>query len=301
MEPLHESVAERFWVNVGVTNDPEDCWEWMGEIIGSRDSSRGEFWMGGKKHSSSRAAWILAVGPIPDGLWVLHTCDNGRCCNPAHLYLGTAKDNVRDMMERGRARMGLHMRNNPRCGEQSSRAILTEVVVQELRAARLTGKSYEQLGREFGISKATVCQVVTGTTWIETGGVVTPKKPRSKMTPEAVREFRELFATGRWSLAELSEMKGVTSATASRIVRATVWKEVGGPLKEYRGRRPGDKSKPPPPMFGEANPKAKMTWEKVRSLRHQAAAGARRDELAVAFGLSKAGVEQIINGRTWKE
>jgi hypothetical protein len=58
-----------------------------------------------------RFAWELAYGPIPDGLWVLHHCDNPPCVNIDHLYLGTVKDNTADMMRRGRMRH--YFRENP--------------------------------------------------------------------------------------------------------------------------------------------------------------------------------------------
>jgi hypothetical protein len=53
---------------------------------------------------SHRAAWKLTHGPIPDGLQVLHRCDNPPCCNPAHLFLGTQQDNIADMHKKGRYR-----------------------------------------------------------------------------------------------------------------------------------------------------------------------------------------------------
>jgi hypothetical protein len=51
---------------------------------------------------ASRISWLIHNGAVPDGLWILHTCDNPECTNPAHLYLGTVRDNTRDMIERGR-------------------------------------------------------------------------------------------------------------------------------------------------------------------------------------------------------
>lgn len=60
----------------------------------------GKFWYRGKKHPAHRVAWEILVGPIPEGLWVLHKCDNRRCINIEHLYVGTAAQNVQDKIER---------------------------------------------------------------------------------------------------------------------------------------------------------------------------------------------------------
>lgn len=76
------------------------CWPWKG---GSGSFGHGRFRIGKHLYSPHRIAFTIANGPIKDRrAYVLHTCDNPACCNPAHLYLGTPKDNVRDMRERGR-------------------------------------------------------------------------------------------------------------------------------------------------------------------------------------------------------
>jgi hypothetical protein len=84
-----------FWAKM-TQPSPTACWEWLGAK--DRDGY-GYHWRVRRAH---RTAWVLKCGPIPKGLWVLHTCDNPSCCNPAHLYLGTVQDNVRDRDERGR-------------------------------------------------------------------------------------------------------------------------------------------------------------------------------------------------------
>lgn len=97
-------LAERFWEKV---EQGPGCWEWMA----GRDSATGygriRIGRAGSKHQlAHRVSWELANGPIPDGLWVLHHCDNPPCVNPAHLYLGTTIDNNRDRDARGRTARG---------------------------------------------------------------------------------------------------------------------------------------------------------------------------------------------------
>ena len=75
---------------------PDDCWEWQGP----RSAERGYGCWGRRR--AHRHAWEMANGPVPDGLWVLHHCDNKPCVNPAHLYAGSRADNMRDAVERGR-------------------------------------------------------------------------------------------------------------------------------------------------------------------------------------------------------
>lgn len=100
------------------------CWVWLGCRDGEArlptDDPRGRYGRfsldGYRMTQAHRAAYILYVGPIPNGLHVLHRCDNPPCVNPAHLFLGTIKDNSRDMVAKGR---GWHQKPNcksPRLG-----------------------------------------------------------------------------------------------------------------------------------------------------------------------------------------
>lgn len=94
-------IALRFWDSVA-TASADECWPWQGEL---RSNGYGVCRVGARRHNAHRVAWSLHHGREPD-LQILHHCDNPSCCNPAHLYEGTQAENIRDMVQAGRARNG---------------------------------------------------------------------------------------------------------------------------------------------------------------------------------------------------
>lgn len=97
-----------------------DCIEWTGAKAGN---GYGTVWMAGRMAYAHRVAWEKENGPIPSGMCVLHLCDNPPCTNPAHLFLGTQRDNVADMLSKGRGRWagtpGTCYRGHPRNEENT--------------------------------------------------------------------------------------------------------------------------------------------------------------------------------------
>lgn len=79
------------------------CWVWTGHTV---PFGYGTLRAEGKLHPTHRLAWELTHGPIPDGLCVLHRCDNPPCCNPSHLFLGTHSDNMKDCVSKNRIAKG---------------------------------------------------------------------------------------------------------------------------------------------------------------------------------------------------
>lgn len=152
----------RFWSRVDKT---DSCWLWTGTI--SRCTSRptygviGRGGRGGPNSSAHRVSYELHFGPIPDGMLVCHTCDNGLCVNPAHLFLGTAKDNMHDMINKGRDR-----HDSPCRGEQQGSHKLTDAIVQEVRCRYATEHiPHSKLAKEYGVAKSAIGRIIRRQSW----------------------------------------------------------------------------------------------------------------------------------------
>ena len=97
LAPAWPSAVDR--LAAGLVPADNGCVEWTGHRAAF---GHGRIRFDGKQIGTHRLAWILANGPIPDGMFVCHRCDNPPCCNPDHLFLGTAADNNRDMAGKSR-------------------------------------------------------------------------------------------------------------------------------------------------------------------------------------------------------
>ena len=143
-----KTVEERFWSKVDRRGDDE-CWEWQASL--SR-GGYGQFMLEGKPRRASRMAWRMAHGSDAGLLCVCHTCDNRKCVNPNHLFLGTHADNLADMRAKGRA--------PSRKGERMIRRKLTPE--QAARAAQMLadGVTKTAIGRVYGVHRGTIDNTV---------------------------------------------------------------------------------------------------------------------------------------------
>lgn len=145
---------ERFWSKVNIGNF-DDCWEWTSYCF---PRGYGRFALYYKTYGAHRIAWILTFGEIPKGLQVCHHCDNRKCCNPSHLFLGTHQDNVDDKVHKSR-----QARNK---GELSGTHKLTTMQVEEIRECYRMGLIRQwQLAKKYGVTQQTISKIVNYQRW----------------------------------------------------------------------------------------------------------------------------------------
>lgn len=132
--------------------DDNGCWIW---IASSRRRGYGIVSLNKKQWIASRLSYSLFKGEIPEGMFVCHHCDNPRCINPDHLFLGTAKDNGVDMANKGRSAKG----------EKNGNVSITAKEASDIKKMLAEGLSGEKISEKTGISIHIVYHIKTGKTW----------------------------------------------------------------------------------------------------------------------------------------
>ena len=157
---MDAKIVRQFWANVEKI-PLVSCWIWTGFCNAKGYGLKSWPIPRGDKPQTSllahRVSWMIHRGKIPDGLKVLHTCDNPPCCNPEHLFLGTDGDNARDRDQKGRAA--------DKRGINNGRARLTEDDVRFIRGQLAAGVSGAELARQFGVKKETVYAIAIRKNW----------------------------------------------------------------------------------------------------------------------------------------
>jgi len=197
---------EGFWARM-TTREPGQYWEWTGARRG-RDVEKGRQYghlklPTGVYIGAHRYAWVLTNGPIPDGLLLMHTCDNTLCCNPAHLRPGTQKDNMADMRAKGRsatgAKNGTYTHPERRAtGDRHSSKTHPERVP---RGDRHSSKTHPELLRRGEAHQ------------------------NHKLTDDLVREIRRRAAAGEVQ-RRIAESMGVPYKRVSKVVRGDIWTHI---------------------------------------------------------------------------
>jgi hypothetical protein len=147
----HLDPIKRFLAKI--EEDPSTgCWNWTADKV---PSGHGLFWHNGTMVRAHRFALSL-VQRVPDGDYVLHACvGNPSCCNPAHLYLGDQKQNMKDREDQGRTARG----------SQNGKSKLSEEDVQNIRRLRKSGLKNKEIASLYGVCDMCVSNIRTGRTW----------------------------------------------------------------------------------------------------------------------------------------
>ena len=222
---LSDRDLRRFWTKIKIGSAGQ-CWLWTAGTNGNY----GQFRMPSCKLGAHRVAWATIHGQIPAGLEVLHTCDTPLCCNPAHLFLGTQPDNVKDMDVKGR-----RSNANRACGDHHGNAKLMDEQVLEILRRFNAGEPATCIAPDFGVHHSTVREIVNGERWkhfdrgqVRKGRDGMNRGERSStavLTEDLVRQIRHRHAAGE-GLTDLGNEFDVTPQAIFSIVRRKTWKHV---------------------------------------------------------------------------
>lgn len=145
---MTEKDQQRFWSKVNLGTE-ENCWDWTASCV---TAGYGKFSYKSKAFDAHRFSYFLHFGEIPRGMFVCHRCDNPKCVNPSHLFLGTNLDNVKDMIAKR-----LH-----RFGDKTSRSKVANKEIKKIKTLYKKGISQKQLAKKFGICQSSISRILSG-------------------------------------------------------------------------------------------------------------------------------------------
>ena len=160
IKTTEKEYAERFWTKIdkessNIFYNGSRCWEWTGALL---TKGYGQYRRNGRDISAHRYSYFLNFGEFDTKLNVLHHCDNRKCVNPSHLFLGTNLENVQDRNKKGRQFRPV--------GEANGHSKITEKDVIEIYKMYDSGKyKQKEIAQMFGIAECSITFILTGKSW----------------------------------------------------------------------------------------------------------------------------------------
>lgn len=208
---MKNTLEKRFWAKVNKGTE-SGCWEWTARTHKGYGQMGGGSKRGDYIKPAHRISWEIHFGPIPDGLWVLHKCDNRKCVNPDHLFLGTVLDNTRDMDSKGRGARGI---KHP----------ITKLNEEQVLKIKSSTDPITTLAERFNVTPGLIRQIYKGIIWKGCGeNTRVIENPRPvKLTQNDANEIRKLCTT--ISRRKLARMFGVGKTTILNVINGHTWKK----------------------------------------------------------------------------
>jgi len=206
---------KRFFDKIDKT---ETCWLWT---AGSRGKpGYGSFKLNGKVIDAHRVSYIIHKGDIPIGMYVCHTCDNRICCNPAHLFLGTTKDNVQDMIKKGRKKTVK--------GSSCSWAKLTEDQIVKMLKLFEQGYTNAQVGKMFGIHRGSAGEIKRGEIWGHIGdrSRIIKQYPKQRRLNKNTAILVKQRLINKEKISDIAKDYNLTWRSIHNIKKEKTWKNI---------------------------------------------------------------------------
>lgn len=263
-------IRERFWANVGKERK-SGCIQWAGYCD---PNGYGRLHIGNKSILAHRLSWEIQNGPIPEGMFVLHKCDNPSCIRTGdengHLFLGNQNDNIQDSIQKGRARSGGLV------GEKHIQSKLTEIQVMRIRRSKLRGI---ELAEKYKVATTTISDVQKGKIWkhLPFDQDRADANKRHKLTEVDVAAIRGSTESSK----VLAERYGVTERNISDVRYGHTWQDLPGAIEP-------DEISPFAKKFTDADVVAIRASDETAEV------------LAERYGVTIASIDNIHSGKTWK-
>jgi DNA-binding CsgD family transcriptional regulator len=242
----------------------KDCW--LSNYNPSTEKP--QILINGTVYRLTRVVYKLYKGKDPGGFYVCHTCDNPRCINPDHLWLGTSADNMKDKVNKNRQLKGSTIPSSK----------LTEEKIKEIKNLLIENKlTLKQIKDRFGVGIRTISEINSGKRWSHVEGVGTKIKTTQggrKLSSEQVERIKKLLLEGM-SCTEIGQLFGVSRSTVQSIKQGKTWNLPE--TKEFK----------------------KLKTEQVKKIKNMLSDGISCAEIGRLFGVSRKAIENIKHGKSW--